>query len=51
MYKLLEIINMFLKMSMLLSNSKDISEFRSNKYYLSYPLLLNLKQFKDFYET
>ncbi|WP_174220867.1 type 2 isopentenyl-diphosphate Delta-isomerase [Borrelia turcica] len=50
-YKLLSDYKYVLKMSMLLSNSKDISEFRSNKYYLSYPLLLNLKQFKDFYET
>ncbi|WP_182117710.1 type 2 isopentenyl-diphosphate Delta-isomerase [Borrelia sp. A-FGy1] len=50
-YKLLSDYKYVLKMSMLLSDSKNISEFRANKYYLSYPLLFNLKQFKDFYET
>ncbi|UGQ16339.1 type 2 isopentenyl-diphosphate Delta-isomerase [Borrelia sp. RT5S] len=51
LYKLLRDYEYVLKMSMLLSNSKDVSELRINKYYLSYPLLLNLKQFKDSYET
>ncbi|WKC58222.1 type 2 isopentenyl-diphosphate Delta-isomerase [Borrelia sp. P9F1] len=51
LYKLLRDYEYVLKMSMLLSDSKDISELRVNKYYLSYPLLLNLKQFQDSYET
>ncbi|UER67832.1 type 2 isopentenyl-diphosphate Delta-isomerase [Borrelia sp. BU AG58] len=48
LYKLLRDYEYVLKMAMLLSNSKNTTELRANKYYLSYPLSLNLKQFKDF---
>ncbi|WP_445436249.1 type 2 isopentenyl-diphosphate Delta-isomerase [Candidatus Borreliella tachyglossi] len=51
LYKLFRDYEYVLKMSMLLSNSKDLTQFRSNKYFLSYPLLCNVKSFKEFYET
>ncbi|UPA16529.1 type 2 isopentenyl-diphosphate Delta-isomerase [Borrelia coriaceae] len=50
-YKLLKDYEYVLKMSMLLTNSKDLAQFRLNKYFLSYPLLFNVKSFKDCYET
>ncbi|EEF84515.1 type 2 isopentenyl-diphosphate Delta-isomerase [Borreliella spielmanii] len=40
-----------LKMSMFLSGSKNLSEFRNNKYFLSSYLLAELRVFKQFYET
>ncbi|WP_434757047.1 type 2 isopentenyl-diphosphate Delta-isomerase [Borrelia puertoricensis] len=51
LYNLLKGYEYVLKMSMLLSNSKDLAQFRLNKYFLSYPLPFNVKSFKDFYET
>ncbi|AAX17183.1 isopentenyl-diphosphate delta-isomerase [Borrelia hermsii DAH] len=51
LYKLLKDYEYVLKMSMLLSNSKNLVQFRLNKYFLSHPLSFNVKSFKDFYET
>ncbi|ACH93616.1 isopentenyl-diphosphate delta-isomerase [Borrelia duttonii Ly] len=51
LYKLFKDYEYVLKMSMLLSNSQNLAQFRTNKYFLSYPLMLNIKSFKDCYET
>ncbi|APR65111.1 type 2 isopentenyl-diphosphate Delta-isomerase [Borrelia anserina] len=51
LYKLFKDYEYVLRMSMLLSNSIDLAQFRLNKYFLSHPLLFNVKNFKDFYET
>ncbi|QBK63590.1 type 2 isopentenyl-diphosphate Delta-isomerase [Borrelia miyamotoi] len=51
LYKLLKDYEYVLKMAMLLSNSKNLAQFRVNKYFLSYPLLSNVKSFKKFYEA
>ncbi|BCR22094.1 type 2 isopentenyl-diphosphate Delta-isomerase [Borrelia sp. HM] len=51
LYKLFKDYEYVLKMAMLLSNSKNLEQFRVNKYFLNYPLLFNVKSFKKFYEA
>ncbi|WP_024653364.1 type 2 isopentenyl-diphosphate Delta-isomerase [Borrelia persica] len=51
LYKLFKDYEYVLKMSMLLSNSKNLAQFRANKYFLNHPLPLNVNSFKDCYET